>query len=131
MTYTPVFTKKVFLDASRQYQVRPDCYPVDQKCYEVYYVLPPVMEWFYKKHSPLFRPLPAFYPGCGSAASDEVMSFIYPKVDTRLTIPIGITFIDTSIYVMLCVVLVIVYLSLFCARLSTILLVISYSCACH
>ena len=84
------YHKKVFLDVSRQYQVRPDCYPVDQKCFEVYYVLPPVMEWFYKKHSPLFRPLPAFYPGCGSAHPDDVMAFVYPKSDAKVSIPIGI-----------------------------------------
>ena len=84
------YHKKVFLDESRQYQVRPDCYPVDQQCYDVFYVLPPVMEWFYKKHSPMFRPLPAFYPGCGTAHPDEVMAFVYPKSDAKVNIPIGI-----------------------------------------
>ena len=84
------YHKKVFLDESRQYQVLPDCYPIDQKCYEVYFVLPPVMEWFYKKHSPLFHPMPAFYPGCGTAHPDEVMDFVYPKSDAKVTIPIGI-----------------------------------------
>ena len=84
------YHKKVFLDETRQYQVKPDCYPVDQKCYEVYYVLPPVQEWFYKKHSPLFRPLPAFYPGCGTAHANEVMDFVYPKADAQVSIPIGI-----------------------------------------
>ena len=84
------YHKKVFLDASRQFRVLPDCYPVDQKCFEVYYVLPPVMEWFYKRHSPLFRPLPAFYPGCGAAHPDDVMAFVYPKSDAKVTIPIGI-----------------------------------------
>lgn len=84
------YHKKVFLDASRQFRVLPDCYPVDQKCYDVFYVLPPVMEWFYKKHSPLFRPLPAFYPGCGAAHPDDVMDFVYPKADAKVTIPIGI-----------------------------------------
>lgn len=84
------YHKKVFLDENRQYQVKPDCYPVDQKCYEVYYVLPPVQEWFYKKHSPLFRPLPALYPGCGTAHADEVMDFVYPKADAQVSIPIGI-----------------------------------------
>ena len=84
------YHKKVFLDESRQYRVQSDCYPVDQKCFEVYYVLPPVMEWFYKKHSPLFHPLPAFYPGCGSAHPDDVMDFVYPKTDAKVTIPIGI-----------------------------------------
>ena len=84
------YHKKVFLDESRQYRVKPDCYPVDQKRSEVFYVLPPVMEWFYKRHSPLFRPLPALYPGCGTAHPDDVMAFVYPKDDARITIPIGI-----------------------------------------
>ena len=84
------YHKKVFLDESHQYRVKPDCYAVDQKNYEVFYVLPPVMEWFYKKHSPLFRPLPALYPGCGAAHPDDVMAFVYPKDDARITIPIGI-----------------------------------------
>ena len=84
------YHKKVFLDETRQFQVLPDCYPVDQKCYEVYYVLPPVMEWFYKRHSPLYRPMPAFYPGCGTAHPDEVMAFVYPKSDAKVSIPIGI-----------------------------------------
>ena len=70
------YHKKVFLDETRQYRVL--------------YVLPPVMEWFYKKHSPLFRPLPAFYPGCGTAHPDEVMAFVYPKSDAKVSIPIGI-----------------------------------------
>ena len=84
------YHKKVFLDESHQYRVKPDCYAVDQKNYEIFYVLPPVMEWFYKKHSPLFRPLPALYPGCGTAHPDDVMAFVYPKDDARITIPIGI-----------------------------------------
>ncbi len=84
------YHKKVFLDESRQYQVKPDCYDIDQKRFEIYYVLPPVMEWFYKKHSPLFRPLPALYPGCGTAHPDDVMAFVYPKDDAKVTIPIGI-----------------------------------------
>lgn len=84
------YHKKVFLDESRQYRVKSDCYPVDQKRFEVFYVLPPVMEWFYKKHSPLFRPLPAFYPGCGASHPDDVMAFVYPKGDASISIPIGI-----------------------------------------
>ena len=84
------YHKKVFLDESRQYRVKPVCYDVDQQRFEVFYVLPPVMEWFYKKHSPLFRPLPSLYPGCGAAHSDDVMAFVYPKDDARVTIPIGI-----------------------------------------
>ena len=84
------YHKKVFLDATRQYQVLPDCYPVDQKRYETYFVLPPVQEMFYKRHSALYRPLPAMYPACATAHPDDMMAFVYPKADARVTIPIGI-----------------------------------------
>lgn len=84
------YHQKVFLDKSRRYRVSPECYPVDPMNSEVYYVLPPVMEWFYKCHSPLYRSLPPFYPGCGVAHPDEVMAFVYPKSDAKVTIPIGI-----------------------------------------
>lgn len=90
MTGVCPYHKKVFLDSTRQFQVSPDCYPVNQKCYDVFYVLPPVMEWFYKKHSSLYHVLPAFYPGCGASHPDDVMAFVYPKSDAKVTIPIGI-----------------------------------------
>ena len=90
MTGPCPYHKKVFLDSTRQYQVLPDCYPVDQLCYEKYFVLPPVMEWFYKKHSPMYRPMPALYPNCAISHPDDLMAFIYPKSDARVTIPIGI-----------------------------------------
>ena len=84
------YHKKVFLDSTGQYQVLPDCYPVDQKRYERYFVLPPVQEWFYRRHTPMYRPLPAMYPNCASSHPDEIMAFVYPKSDARVTIPIGI-----------------------------------------
>lgn len=84
------YHKKIFLDSTRQYQVLPDCYPVDQKCYENYFVLPPVMEWFYRRHSARYRALPAMYPSCATAHPDDVMEFVYPKSDARVTIPVGI-----------------------------------------
>ena len=84
------YHKKIFLDSTRQYQVLPDCYPVDQKCYDIYFVLPPVLEWFYKKHSVMYKPLPVLYPRCASAHPDDLMAFVYPKSDARVTIPVGI-----------------------------------------
>ena len=89
-TGTCPYHKKIFLDSTRQYQVLPDCYPVDQRCYETYFVLPPVMEWFYKKHTAMYRSLPALYPSCATAHPDDLMAFIYPKSDARVVIPIGI-----------------------------------------
>lgn len=84
------FHKKVFLDSTRQYQVLPDCYPVDQKRFETYFVLPPVQEMFFKRHSARYRSLPAMYPACATAHPDDMMAFVYPKSDAHVVIPIGI-----------------------------------------
>jgi penicillin-binding protein 1C len=84
------YHKKIFLDQTSQYQVFANCYDVDKNNYAIYYVLPPVMEWFYKRHSPIYRPLPPSLPGCSNQQADEIMSFIYPESSIRLTIPIGI-----------------------------------------
>ena len=84
------FHRKVFLDSTRQYQVLPDCYPIDQKRYETYFVLPPVVEMFYRRHTAMYRPLPAMYPDCATTHPDDMMAFVYPKSDARVTIPVGI-----------------------------------------
>lgn len=89
MTGVCPYHQKIFLDSTRQFQVFPNCYDVNPNCYEIYYLLPPVMEWFYKKHSPLYRSIPPVYDGCRNSDA-QVMSFIYPENSATLIIPIGI-----------------------------------------
>ena len=84
------YHKKVFLDESRRYRVSADCYDVDNENFEIYFTLPPVMEWFYKKKDPLYRVLPPLFPDCISDADESVMSFVYPDESASLIIPVGI-----------------------------------------
>jgi len=90
MTGVCPYHKKVFLDKTHQYRVFPDCYNIDNECFEIYYSLPPVMEWFYKKKDPLYRSLPPIMPGCHAGKHETVMSFIYPEESASLIIPKGI-----------------------------------------
>lgn len=90
MTGVCPYHKKVFLDKTHRYRVFADCYSIDNEDYEIYYSLPPVMEWFYKKTNPLYRSMPPVMPGCHPDKSETVMSFIYPDVSSSLVIPIGI-----------------------------------------
>lgn len=87
MTGVCPYHKKVFLDKTRQYQVFADCYDVDNENFEIYFSLPPVMEWFYKKKNPLYRPMPPVYHRCSSEKRETVMSFIYPEESAKLIIP--------------------------------------------
>ncbi|MDD4848205.1 MAG: penicillin-binding protein 1C [Bacteroidales bacterium] len=90
MTGVCPYHQKVFLDETQQFQVFPNCYSANPQRYEMYFVLPPTMEWFYKKHTPLYRSLPPIYQGCQNDHSETVMSFIYPENSVRLMIPVGI-----------------------------------------
>ncbi|MDD4141659.1 MAG: penicillin-binding protein 1C [Bacteroidales bacterium] len=84
------YHKKEFLDKTGQYRVSPGCYDFDKDNYKIYYVLPPTMEWFYKRHSASYVSLPPLYPGCVASKDEEVMSFIYPDASASIIIPVGI-----------------------------------------
>jgi len=87
MTGVCPYHKKVFLDKTHQYQVFADCYNIDNENFEIYFSLPPVMEWFYKKKNPLYRPMPPVFPKCSAGKQETVMSFIYPEESAKLIIP--------------------------------------------
>lgn len=63
-----------------------ESYTVGQHCVdqidvkqEVWFVLPPAMEHYYKKKSAAYRTLPPFFPGCQADVSQQPMQFIYPS----------------------------------------------------
>ncbi|MGI6719094.1 MAG: penicillin-binding protein 1C [Bacteroidales bacterium] len=86
------YHKKIFLDKTNQFQVLPNCYDVDKDNYQIYFVLPPVMEWFYKQNNITYINPPPLYPGCNFDNMREVMEFIYPNPNTqKIILPIGIT----------------------------------------
>lgn len=87
MTGVCPYHKKVFLDKTHQYQVFAGCYDIDNENFEIYFSLPPVMEWFYRKKDPLYRSLPPVMPGCNAGKRESVMSFIYPEESANLIIP--------------------------------------------
>lgn len=81
---------RLFLDETRQYQVSSECYPVDKNNTAVYYILPAVMEWFYKKYTSFYVPPPPVMPGCQNNSNFEIMSFVYPETTAKISIPVGI-----------------------------------------
>lgn len=52
---------------------------------EPWFVLPPVMEWYYRKVHPEYEVLPPFKEGCGSSYLNA-MQFIYPTRNADLIV---------------------------------------------
>ena len=71
-------------------RVSDNCYDPSEMIHQPWFVLPPVMEWFYKKGNPLYRSLPPYYPDCEIRNSTNPMEFIYPGENTRLYLPVDL-----------------------------------------
>jgi penicillin-binding protein 1C len=68
----------VHLDQTERYRVNSGCEPIDKMVNKTWFVLPPVMEWFYKSKHADYMPLPPYREDC-IASSGVSMDFIYPK----------------------------------------------------
>ena len=81
------YHKIVHLTKDEQYRVNSSCLSVSEMAHVSWFVLPPSMEWYYKKHSASYRELPPFMPGCNPDENTLPMEFIYPKESGKLFIP--------------------------------------------
>ncbi len=77
------YHRLVHLDATGQYQVNSSCEPVDNIVTKPWFVLPPVMEWYYRSLHMNYITLPPFRDDC-KGASGSYMDFIYPKEDGKI-----------------------------------------------
>ncbi len=78
--------RPVHLDSSGRYRVNSHCYLVPDMITRSWFVLPPVMEWYYKRVNPSYRPLPPFLPGCHEE-QPRAMEMIYPRETRQIFIP--------------------------------------------
>lgn len=78
------YHKLIHLDKKEEYRVNSGCESVENMVSKAWFVLPPVMEWYYKSNNSNYRILPPFRPDCASNSSERVMDFIYPKANTKI-----------------------------------------------
>ncbi|CAM3742501.1 penicillin-binding protein 1C [Flavobacterium gelidilacus] len=78
------YHKLIHLDKNEQFRVNSICESVDNMVSKSWFVLPPVMEWYYKSNNPNYMILPPFRSDCVSNTDDKVMDFIYPKANTKI-----------------------------------------------
>ncbi|MGO3155950.1 MAG: penicillin-binding protein 1C [Mesonia sp.] len=87
-TRTPVcpYHQPVFLDQSEQFQVNSSCYPLAEIQSENWFVLPPIMEYYYAVKHPEYQSLPPYKNGC-LKDGEELMQFIFPKKKEVILLP--------------------------------------------
>jgi penicillin-binding protein 1C len=77
------YHKLVHLDATQQFRVNSSCEDVDHIVNKKWFVLPPVMEWYYKSQHIDYLPLPPFRADC-TQTQQATMDFIYPKTNSKI-----------------------------------------------
>lgn len=76
----------IHLDAKQQHQVNSSCEDLDKIIHKPWFVLPPLMEYYYKTKNPFYKTLPPFRADCNTN-NNVVMQFIYPKESTTIFLP--------------------------------------------
>lgn len=77
------FHKLVFLDKTEQFRVNSSCENIENIVTKSWFVLPPVMESYYKNSHINYHSLPPFRADC-AASQQKYMDFIYPKTNSKI-----------------------------------------------
>jgi len=79
------YHQMIQLDSQKQFRVNSSCVDLSTAVSESWFSLPPLMEFYYKRTHPIYRPLPPFRNDCRSANA-SLMEFIYPKNGSRISL---------------------------------------------
>ena len=79
------YHKLIFTDSLEQVQLSQKCVPVSHLHSRVWFVLPPVQEYYYRKKHPFYKPLPPFAPGC-ELGTNTSLEIVYPVQNTTIYI---------------------------------------------
>lgn len=77
----------IHLNKAKTFQVNSNCISPGDIVNESWFVLPPAMEYFYKKKHSEYKTLPPVAQGCSGSKSIPVMEFIYPTGGIKIFIP--------------------------------------------
>ncbi|HMA65667.1 MAG TPA: penicillin-binding transpeptidase domain-containing protein, partial [Chitinispirillaceae bacterium] len=87
------YCKAIHFDKTRSFQVNSSCEPVADIITETMFVLPPSMEYFYRKRHFEYDVLPPFKGNCDESAEESrsPLTVIYPKNYSKVYIPIELS----------------------------------------
>ena len=75
-----------FFDASEEFRVSSACYPLEDMVSKTWFVLPPLVEYYYASVNPDYKVLPPYLAACNMEENNP-MAFIYPKKNEDILMP--------------------------------------------
>lgn len=81
------YHKLLHLTANHKFRVNAQCYGSEKMINEPWFILPPAMEWFYRKKNLFYKPIPPVLEGCSDDHKISFMELIYPTEQARIFIP--------------------------------------------
>jgi penicillin-binding protein 1C len=85
------YHRVVHVSRDAKYRLHRACAAAEAIRPETWFVLPPVMEYYYRSRHWNYRTLPPYREDCANPANLAVMDLIYPKRDSKVIIPIGLS----------------------------------------
>ena len=77
------YHKWVHLDKTEQFRLNSNCENVENIVNKKWFILPPVMEWYYKSQHIDYKTLPPYRTDC-QQNQQSAMDFIYPKNNSKI-----------------------------------------------
>jgi penicillin-binding protein 1C len=84
------YHRMVHLERTGTYRATSNCESPSAMVHKSWFVLPPGMEYYYKKRHEEYQSLPPFLPGCTAEALKQI-ELIYPENGAKIYVPIEIT----------------------------------------
>lgn len=81
------YHRTVHLDKTGTQQVTTECESPSEIRNVSWFVLPPAMEYYYRRKHPEYKALPPVAPGCPADRTIPAMEFIYPENGIKIFIP--------------------------------------------
>lgn len=80
----------IHLSKNGKFRVDSECEDVFNMRHETWFVVPSIIEKYYKMNHPNYKQLPEFKPDCLTKIRDNSLALMYPKANSRIYVPIEI-----------------------------------------
>jgi penicillin-binding protein 1C len=87
LTSICTYHKPIYLDKKAQFRVNSSCYSLNEAVREIYFVLNPIEDWYFRKYHSWYKGLPSFLPECTGQKQQTLMQLIYPAEGVTVFIP--------------------------------------------
>lgn len=84
------FHKLIHMNKEQTHQVNSDCYSTFDMKKTSWFVLPALMEHYYKTAHANYKVIPPFLSKCSSPNNSDIMKIIYPKKISRIHVPVNL-----------------------------------------